>query len=241
VNSQGQRLGFDGTTLVREIPGGRVVRPRTGKGPAQPVFFVPKGEAYSITLNGQGVQSGAPATSTVSLFGQGMAVTVKDLLLNTGDQHKLTISADAQDLGFVAGNSATKPTFRISTTVKSGPGVLSGPTSYQFQVGNVDLTEGQQVDFSLDKPTGQFDFKSTGAAAAVSNYDLDIVRTDTAGTQAFKKLGVSLSPSDTHSLNFGDWKTIQQVAIEIDRGSTGQIAERQPVPTAPVPTQIPQP
>jgi hypothetical protein len=239
VNSKGQRLGYDGTTLVREIPGARVMRPRTGRGAVQPVYFVPKGESYSITLNGQTVQTGVVATSTLSLFGQGMAITVRDLDLSAGDQHKLTLSADAQSLGFVAGNDIAKPTFRISTTVKSGPGVVTGATSYQFQVGNVDLVKGQQIDFSLSKPTGQFDFKSAGAAANASSYDLEIVRTDTAGTDAFKKTNIDLNPTDTHKLNFGNWKTTQQVSIDIDRGSKGQISERQPVPTAPVPTPLP--
>jgi len=240
VNSQGQRLGYDGTKLVQEIPGATVSRPRTGKGAAQPIYFVPNGEAYSITLNGQGVQAGVVGTSTVSFFGQGMSIAVRDLQLNHADQHKLTLSADAQNLGFVAGNNITSPTFRISTTIKTGPGVfLGGPTSYQFQVGNVDLTKGQQLDFSLNKPTGQFDFKATGGAATASNYDLDIVRTDTNSTQAFKKTGISLSPTDTHQLNFGTWKTNQQVSIDIDRGSKGQISERQPLPTAPVPTPTP--
>jgi hypothetical protein len=239
-NSKGQRLGYDGTTLVREIPGARVVRPRTGKGAMQPVYLVPKGEAYSITLNGQGVQAGVVATSTVSFFGQGMSIAVRDLQLNHADQHKLTLSADAQNLGFVAGNDIARPTFRISTTIKTGPGVfLGGPTSYQFQVGNVEIAKGQQLDFSLNKPTGKFDFKATGGAATANSYDLDIVRTDTNSTQAFKKTGISLSPTDTHQLNFGTWKTNQQVSIDIDRGSKGQISERQPMPTAPVPTPQP--
>ena len=240
-NSKGQRLGYEGTTLVREIPGARVVRPRTGKGAAQPVFFVPKGDAYTISLNGQAVKAGAAGKSNLSLFGQGLAVTIRDIELNQGEQHKLNLSADAQDLGFVAGSDTVKPTFRVSTTVNKGPGALfGGTTSYQFQLGNVDLTKGQQVDFTLSKSTGQFDFKATGGAATASSYDLDIVRTHTGGTQAFRKMGISLIPNDTHQLNFGTW-TSQPVSIDIDRGSKGNFAEKQPVPTVLVPTPTPQP
>ena len=241
-NSKGQRLGYDGTKLVQEIPGARVVRPRTGANtPMQPVYFVPKGEAYNITLNGQAVKAGASGNSTLSLFGQGMAITVKDILLNQGDQHKLTLSADAQNLGYMAGNDSAKPTFRISTTVDKGPGALfGGTTSYQFQVGNVNLTKGQHLDFSLSRPNGQLGIKFTDGPTGVSKYNLDILRTDKNSTQAFQKTGVSLSASDTHQLNFGKWQN-QPVTIDVDRGSKGQIAEKQPLSSVPAPTPEPTP
>ncbi len=243
-NSKGQKLGYDGTKLVKDIPGGRVIIPRAGPGVAvQPVYFVPRGDAYNITLNGQAVQAGATGTSSLSLFGQGMAVTVQDIQLNRGDQHKLSISADSQTLSFVSGNNssaALKPTFRISTTVKSGAGaLLGGTTSYQFQLGNVDLTKGQQLDFSLSKPTGELDVKATGGSSSGSRYDLDIIRAAENGTQAFSQKNVSLNTNDTHQFNFGNWKT-QPVSIDIDHGSTGKIMEKQPVPSAPLPTPTPE-
>lgn len=238
-NSKGQRIGFDGGKLVSEIPGARVVRPRTGLAPMQPVFFVPKGEAYNINLTGEVLPAGTAGNSTISLFGQGVSIAVQDIALNQGDVHKLTLSSNAQNISFVSGNSTAQPTFRISTTVKSGPGVIAGgPTSYQFQVGNINLTTGQQLDLSLNKTTGQVAIK-TGGTANTSSYDLDIVRTDTNGSHAFKKTDVKLNFNDTHKLNYGGW-TINGVAIDVDQGSTGKVDATQPVPTS-IPTETPQP
>ena len=237
-NSQGQKIGYENGKLVSEIPGARVIRPRTGKGAMQPVFFVPKGQAYNINLTGQALQDGTTGNSTLSLFGQSMSATVADITLNKGDVHKLTLSADQQDLGFTAGNNTAKPTFRLSTTVKTGPGVVqNSPTSYQFQVGDINLSTGQQLDFNLNKTTAQMNLKALNTTAAL-NYNLGITRTDTNGTSAFSKLNVILNANSTHKFNFGGWK-INGVSIDVDNGSNGQVDATQPVPTI-IPTATPE-
>jgi hypothetical protein len=238
-NNQGQKLGYENGKLVSQIPGARVVRPRTGKGAMQPIYFVPKGQAYNINLTGQALKDGTVGNSTLSLFGQNMSATLADITLNKGDVHKLALSADAQNLGFTAGNSTAKPTFRISTTIKSGPGAIqNNPTSYQFQVGDVDLTTGQQLNFNLNKSTAQLNLKALNTTSPLS-YNLDIVRTATNGTDAFKKLNVVLNANSTHKFNFGGWK-INGVSIEVDNGSNGQVDATQPVPTVVV-TETPTP
>lgn len=238
-NTQGQKLGYENGKLVSEIPGARVIRPRTGSNtPMAPVFYVPKGQEYNISLSGQNMSDGATGNSTITLFGSSMSATVSDITLSKGDLHKLSVSADAQNLGFTAGNSTAKPTFRISTTVSSGPGaVQNSPTSYNFQVGSVNLASGQQLDFNLSKQSGQLNLKALNATSAL-NYNLDITRTDTNGTSAFKKLNVILNATDTHKFNFGGWK-INGVAIEVDKGSTGNVDATQPVPTT-IPTVTPE-
>ncbi len=244
TNSKGQNLGFDGKQKINNIPGARVVVPRGGLGvKIQPVYYLPKGDAYTITLQGPAAGVTSADTSSLSLFGQDMAVTLQDIALSTGEQHKLTVSDDAQKFNFVAGNANTRPTFRISTTVKSGPGVSAGnPASYLFQIGNVSVTKGQQLNFSLDKAAGQLDIKSTGGTASLRNYELNMIRTDANGAQAFSQARLTIKTNDTHSLNFRNW-TSGQVDVGIDHGSKGTVDATEAVPTAPPapPTSTPAP
>ena len=73
-NSKGQRLGFDGKKIVNEIPGARFTVPRGGAGvKVEPVYYLPKGEAYNITIDGETVKAGTAGSSTVSIFGHDMS------------------------------------------------------------------------------------------------------------------------------------------------------------------------
>lgn len=239
-NSNGQRLGFDGTKVVNEIPGARYVAPRGGLGTAgRPVFYLPKGQAYSMTLDGQ---STGGTTSSVSLFGQGVSIKIQNLALTNGDKHELSLSSDARKLSFVAGNSTIKPTFRIATSVKKGDGASAETTSYLFQAANFTVAQGQQLDFSLDKAQGSLDIKANDGTAGVNTYDLDITRSNQAGTETYSKANLTLKHNDTHSLNFQDWST-GEVSVSVDQGSNGVVDSTQTVPTAPpaTPTTTEQP
>jgi hypothetical protein len=238
-NSKGQRLGFDGKKIVNEIPGARFTVPRGGAGvKVEPVYYLPKGEAYSIKIDGETVKAGTNGSSTVSIFGHDMSATLDNIALNKGDKHQLDISADGRNLSFVSGNSSTAPTFQLAATLAKGAGTTANsPTSYLFEVGDAAMSKGQQLSFSLDKPAGQVTIKSGGTANPIK-YNLQITRSDTSGTKSFQKANVTLGTNDTHQLNFSNWDSSLDVQVDVDQGSNGSVDSTQTVPTA-VPTTEP--
>jgi hypothetical protein len=105
---------------------------------------------------------------------------------------------------------------------------------------NVSVTTGQQLDFSLDKPSGRLDVKATGGTSAITDYDLEMIRTDKVSTTTFRQARLSLHTSDTHKFDFSNWKS-GQVHVGIDQGSNGTVDSTQVVPTAAPATATPNP
>jgi hypothetical protein len=219
VDQQGRRFGFVGNQLVTEIPGVSYAMPKGGATwgtDGDPVYFLPAGQAYSITIDGTSLTKNGSAD--LSLVGPGYDVAVNDISLRPGQKDTLQLAPGRT-------NSSVAYTTQGDESPDMVLGMETKAADYSFDVKGVQLRGGGTITATLDQPKGQLAIATTGGTG-LGTYSLEMVRTDDYDEVTFSHDRIPLSAGDTAYLRFGQWRSDgDSMPLAIDRGSKGSIDE----------------
>jgi hypothetical protein len=216
VDSQGRRLGYVNSNLVKEIPGADIVLIRGGdlwKKNTPPVFHIPHGIGFSVMLDGNGLQT--PVETSVDVFTPGYDLSVEAFQLSPGEKDQVTIAANGKEIGYTT-NATESPTLTIGFASPVG-------ADYEFDFRGVDLEDGGTINLKLDQ-TQQSVSLNTQGTRKPGSYEIVMDRIDETGSKIFRHNDIPLNPSDTAILQYGNWQG-NTVPLGIDRGSKGSIDE----------------
>lgn len=212
-DSQGRRIGYVGDQFVNEVPGAFGSVPPGGLGiPAEPIYYLPLSDTYTILLDGQTLTQ--METAGVTQFGPGYAVWVDDVTLGPASQDQLMIAPDGTQLSYLSsGDKEATLTLALDDASESS----------QFQINGADIGAGQVVTLTADVSNGQLVFNN--AQAGGGEYDLEVKRVSAAGEQEFIHDGVVISAMDTHYADYEAWDGFGPMTLHVDHGSDGTIDE----------------
>jgi hypothetical protein len=183
---------------------------------ADPVYFLPAGQTYSITIDATSLTKNGSAD--LSLVGPGYDVAVNGISLRPGQKDTLQIAP-----------GRTTSSVAYTTQGDESPDIVLGietkAADYSFDVKGVLLRGGGTITATLDQPQGQLAIATTGGTG-LGTYSLEMVRTDDYGEVTFSHDRIPLSGGDTAYLRFGQWRSDgDSIPLAIDRGSKGSIDE----------------
>jgi hypothetical protein len=194
TDPQGHRLGYVDGKIVNEIPGARVdktLSDETWKDAPEPTYYVPDGQAYTITVDGAGMT--AEDDIAVGVIGPSFDLSVDTLQLHPGEKDVLTFTTDATKVSFKADQPQT-PSIKL--------GVSDTSADYEFGVAGVKVAAGSTTDLALAAEGADL-IVSTSGPGGSNTYALSVKRENDQGVQLFKNDGVDLTAGDTADLQFG--------------------------------------
>jgi hypothetical protein len=213
TDSLGRRIGYVGDQFVNEVPEAFGTVPPGGLGiPAEPIYYLPLTNTYTILLDGQTLTQ--TDTVAVTQFGPGYAVAVKDVALGSASQDRLTFAPDGTQLVYRP-NGTEEATLVLALD--------STDESHQLRINGADVGAGQVVTLTADVNSGQLVYDNAQASGGA--YDLEIERISATGKQRFFHAGLVIAATDTHSADYGAWIGSGPMTLYIDHGSDGTIDE----------------
>jgi subtilisin-like proprotein convertase family protein len=218
TNSQGQRLGYAGNQFVSEIPGAYANFPALGLNiPSKPVFTLPYGVNFSISLSGEnavGAQSLNQSEGlSITQFGPGYAVSVEDIN-ETSSNNEIQISPDGTQVVYRAGSN-------VEATVKLDMGDSS--IDREFQIQGADVGSGQELSVKVNVADNTLIVDNSKTSGG--NFDLQITQLDSGGKYSFIHSDIHVDPADTQTIDYSSFDSTNTVTVAIDHDSNGTIDE----------------
>jgi hypothetical protein len=211
----GKRLGYVDGNLVNEIPGASFQTVRSDdlwKDTEEPVYYIPTGIEFTVTLDGDGLEG--QSDSSVTMIGPGYDLGVDNILLDPGETDTITFSADGKTISY-------------QTEYNESPDIILGvetdAADYEFYSKGVDIESGAVMTLGIDIAKGTLSLSTKGNKED-GIYELDMNRIDDEGEQAFGHDDISLAPDSTALLEFGKWTgNGGEIPLSIDEGSDGTV------------------
>lgn len=216
TDQQGRRLGFQGNSLINEIPGAKTIYTPGGLGNDDgPIFEFPLDNGYTISLVAQNTRGAEAMLTGLAQFGPGYAVTAENILLNPTTETQMTF----EDMG-------SGVTLQSGTTMQPDLSLTFDrlTESVEISIIGADLDKNQVVSMSADPQTQQLVFNSADAKGGT--YNLVITLVSTSAERQFKHNNIAMSAGDTHYIDYAQWAGGSgPVVVSIDNGSDGTIDE----------------
>ncbi len=208
MNSLGQRLGRRLGLFLSEIPGGRMIRMRSGLSSQDLYFLVPGGQNYTFTA-----RSGGTSTITnvdIRSFGGGTYFSVDGLTITPNQQEQIILGNNGQTVSYTPGGDQN-PTMKLSFT--------TGGVTYLVVVGNIDMQAGNQLTVGFDPLTQQLNLSVNGvqdptislAFARIEGNDIQIFATD----------NLQLGPNGTAMADLLNWNGQSTFPLSVDGNGDG--------------------
>lgn len=210
TDTQGRRIGYLGQNLINEIPDAEAITIFGGASPVEPIYEIPLGETYTITLNGQT----APTVGTANLtqFGPGYGVSIEDIPVTTSTKDLVTIAQDGTEVVYQATNNG-QPDIAL---------IFDDPTSsQQFEILGADVGSGQTVSVQADLVDKWLIFDSENSKGGA--YNLAMTIADTSTEHKFNFENIQINSGDTHYIDFLELEAGGPVYLGIDVGSDGTL------------------
>ena len=221
TDKQGRKLTYVNGQMKNDIPGAGVGQSRLRKNLSQGdpfvLIYLPADLDVKLSMTGSGLPKGESkkAKEAVFVFGQGNASAIDGFDLDDGETDVLTISADGNKLGYKA-DGAEKP--RVLLALDS-----DSDSDYLFELTDLDFSEDEQIDFTVDETTGKFDIRDIGGKGD-DTYRIHIVRNDAEGDHSYVNDDLTLSPGETELLDYEDWDGESGgIEVEEDKNSDGKV------------------
>lgn len=219
TDEEGHRIGYDQGQFVNEIPGAKTedykfLGIEVWDLEKEPVYMVPLGVQFSITVDASRATEGI--TSTVTMIGPGYTLVVADLYLDPGASDVIGVSPDGRQLTY-------------STEYNDAPDMIFGierpEADYEFIVAALDIESGAEFLINLDVENGLLSI-NTDNTTEYGVYEIVMSRIDDDGEVIFQNNDIYLEPGDTTYLKYLEWQGPgTSLFIDIDYGSDGSIDE----------------
>ncbi|WP_172450856.1 TolB family protein [Candidatus Chloroploca asiatica] len=216
TNQVGQRLGYDGSIFVDGIEDAHAMPMLLGLDEAEPTYFLPLNDTYTITLDGQTLTS----TETVSVmqFGPSYATVVSDINLRPTSSDEITVASDGSLLTYNASES------KEATVTLALDGA---DQSYSFAVIGSDIAANKTVGYWANMSEGLLVVDQS--MAENSTYSVNISRVGTSGETTFLHKNILVNGGATHYFDFGAWDGQGDIELCTDIGSNGTIDQCAPL------------
>jgi hypothetical protein len=196
TDGNGKRLGYVAGKLVSEIPDAYFQPVKSGDffaDEGEPVYYVPRGIKFTVTLDGTGLK--ADSNSSVTMIGPGYVLEVENVVVKPNQKDTITFAGDGTEMTY-------------ATTSKETPNLIVGietpAADYEFDVKAVGEANGQQFTLRLETKEGRLGI-TTKDLNANTTYDIVMSRIDKAGEEIFEAAGIELEPNVTDYVLYGDW------------------------------------
>jgi len=216
TDDKGNKLGYDNGQLVNTIPNARYVRLTSSelwKNHIEPEYYVPTGVAFTVRIDGSGLQ--VSDVASVAMIGPGYDLAAGNIKLQPGESDTMTFSADGKQLSYTP-SAAESPDFTV--------GLTHVGADYSFQITGFEVDKGASVNLNLEYDKGQLALHTTGNVNP-SVYALYIDRIDPTIEATFQHDGISIDPGATIYIDYGKWDGKTDLKIEIDQKSDGTITQ----------------
>ncbi len=219
TDPQGKRYGYANGTFFQDIPG---VKHRSVKGNdslwkdnLSPIFFVPVGMRFKLTLDGSNVAQ--PTESSVTFIGPGYDLAVDHIMLDPGQMDTIEFSADGTGVSYTSsGNESPDITL----------GFEARGADFEFTVKGVETGAGATISLKVDEAKGTLSLSSSGNTQAAF-YALAMGRFDEDHAQEFFHDEIALAPKDAAIVEFGKWGGEKAtLPLLIDRDNNGSIDQQ---------------
>jgi hypothetical protein len=211
----GKKLGYQSGRLVNEIPGARVVSPRSAdlwKDDAEPTYRLPLGTPLVISLDGSTLTKAS--LSSVVVVAPGYTFAVEDVMLDPGQNDTIELAGGSGSLVYSTSGSET-PDLEI--------GVELAGADYLFVIKTASETDGVDVALQLDlgKGTLRIDVDTKDGMAS---YDIEVIRASDTSVQTFRHRSNAVSTADAVFLDYASWRGQgTPMKLLVDAGENGSI------------------
>ncbi|MCX6018945.1 MAG: hypothetical protein NTZ50_10680 [Chloroflexi bacterium] len=196
TDEQGRRLGVVDGELLNEIPDAQFVPVRSAglwADDHEPVYRIPRGVAFTATLDAANLVTGEMASLT--LIGPGYTLAVDGIELEKNQVDVIRFAAD--------GSSLTYKTYTDLTPLLT-VGVESDVADYEFEVIAEGDANGQEVTLRVD-PSAAILAITTAGHDKTSTYDLTMTRYSDLDDETFEETGIELAAGATDYVQYGKW------------------------------------
>lgn len=215
----GRRIGFDPGTgrYVNEIPGSELDSLKGGLGDDAPHFSVPyelSEENYEIVFSGRYLDSENYIDFVFSA--PGFTVGFSDIRLDPGETLEATISADGEEISFMASKDGETP----EVFYAFDPLDEEDAASYYTLIGGVELVAGKALFYNFDFENGKLLFSDDDGNA--DEYDIELVRLLPDGTrQTYRNEDLRFGKGDRYEMDFADWDGSDEMCFKEDDEGNG--------------------
>lgn len=225
VDGEGRRQGFVNGEFVNEIPGALARSRKFGVAVwdlnYEPVYRVPVGVDFTITLDGSRLEQ--PGEAVITMIGPGYYLEVSEISLEPGQQEQLDVSPDGSFLSYRSSKDESPWIYM---------GIETPEADYDFLVKGDQLVPGEAINLTLDTTEGSLAI-DTIDNREVSNLSIYVARYDEQGEQVFGGEGFELNPDDVVYVDYLKWEGNGSVMnFDIDEGGDGTVDAVFEVPDA---------
>src|SRR5260221_1170989 len=201
-DENGHRLGYDNGKCVNEIPNAQFTPLKSDnrwKASPSPIFYVPTGVAFTVTLDGDLLTTAEPVD--LAVIGPSYDLAVEGIQLDPDQKDTIAFSADGKMLSYTTAGGET-PTLDL--------GIEHQGADYDFQLEGATV-EGGTITVGLSYDKGQLSIKSSDARKPIT-YSLAFSRIDDDTEQNYLHHELALEASDKAYVGLRQW-TIPAVTI----------------------------
>ena len=194
ADQDGRKVGFEGGKIVNEIPNAEVVDLSAyleGTAPMEPIFILPEGNDYDITLSKSDVATSGDDDG-VAIFSAGSAVTIEGVKLDSAQKDTLSLPRDNGGIRYRSG-SGKMPAMKLALDdAKEGVAV---------RVANLDADADSEVELKLDRKTRRATVQ--GGGRNTKSYDLEVstVGAGTKGVEKTEQKAVKFKLGESHGID----------------------------------------
>jgi N-acetylmuramoyl-L-alanine amidase len=212
-DSQGRKMGYVGNKLVNDLTQGDISIIDAGVDVAfEPLYTFPLSDTYTFLLDGQTLTKSEAVE--VSMFGEGKAVLVEDVVLDSATQDRLAISPDGNQIAYQSSrDQEANLTLLLEDDGASG----------KFTIRGADVISGQMVALGVDTTSKYLVF--TNQQEDTGKYDVDIELVESEGSSQFIHTNLNIEPENTHYLSYGEWDGMGDMNLYVDHGQDGSMDE----------------
>lgn len=197
-NGAGRRAGCDGEGCFNEIPGADMwellQEVRVWRHSAPPIFRLPAGERYSLSLTGSGLTGTGAAEEGLKVVGAGFSLGVSGVRLTAGETDRIELARNGRELVFVNDRHGVEsPDITLTTG--------AGEAHYRFEVRARGVDPGSEIGFEI-KPGAEQLLIDTADAAGAGSFAVRITRIDADGNDALAT-ELTLRPGEPAAIDYG--------------------------------------
>ena len=209
TDSAGHKLGYDGGTLVNQIPGANYdlgFQDETWLTTQEPTYYVPDGTKFTITVDGTPLKNAD--NESVTVIGPYFDLSVSSINVHPGEKDTINVGADGAAWSF----QSSQPQMP-----EIGLGISDDTTDWAFDIKGDQVPANSTINVALPGEGGTMTF-GTASGAGQGSFTLAVDRLDENGITHFEHSGIQLSGGDTASLAFGSWQNGQPMTLSISQG-----------------------
>ncbi len=194
-DQQGRALGYEGSTLVSQIPGARAVFPTAlseSQEHQEPLYQIPFGVNLQVTVDGSSLRY--PDTEQFSLIGQNHDLTIDGIEIRPGERESIALNGGDESMTYTsAGSQTMSPLFSVGLVRVAG--------DYSIGVQAVSLHPDSVITIRDDRVNSTLAVHD--ASASEQTFELHLTREVDGKVENIRSIRVKQPPGKTLDILYG--------------------------------------